>query len=66
MGTQMELRSLPAISWLGMRGMTWDQVLPAQSEAMRSRCQLEVLVLHLRENDFVSCSEVKLLFCIMI
>lgn len=55
-GMQLGLSSLPPIQWLGMRGMSWDQLMPVLSEALRSRCQLEVLILHLGENDLVPFS----------
>lgn len=43
---QLGLSGLPLIQWLVMWGMIWDKLMPALSETLRSRCQLEALILH--------------------
>lgn len=58
LGTQLRLSHLPPMQWLGFHGMLWHQLL---SQALKSRCQLEGLFLHLSENDLVDCPAVQLL-----
>lgn len=41
--------------------MFWDQFTDALAEALATRCQLEVLVLHLGKNNLVTCSVVRFL-----
>lgn len=41
--------------------MLWDQLVPTLFKVLRTRCQLDILVLHLGENDLVAYSVVQLL-----
>lgn len=61
MGAQLEFDHLALIQWLGKQGMLWGQLIPALYEALKSRSQLDILILHLGENDLVACSVIQLL-----
>lgn len=61
MGTQLELTGLPLIQWMGMRGMTWDQLLPVLAKGLKIRGCPDVLVIHLGDSDWVSCPAIRFL-----
>lgn len=60
MNTQLSLNHLPPTQWLRQCGMQRDQVMPALYEALKTRPQPDVFVIHPRENDLVACSTVQL------
>lgn len=47
--------------WMRQQGMLWDQLMLALCEALKSRGQPDILVLHLGEIDLVACSMLQLL-----
>ncbi|XP_053107513.1 uncharacterized protein LOC128325774 isoform X3 [Hemicordylus capensis] len=50
-GTQLGLGQQSRVSWLGMRGMLWGQLLPTLLDYV-DRCSCpDILVVHLGEND---------------
>ncbi|XP_053168255.1 uncharacterized protein LOC128352078 [Hemicordylus capensis] len=50
-GSQLGLGSKASVYWLGMRGMLWNQLLPALREHLDRFPIPDILVLHLGEND---------------
>lgn len=55
-GTQLAFSQLFPIQWHGLQRLLWDQLVPALSEALKTRCQRNILILHLSKNDMVDCS----------
>ncbi|XP_053142178.1 uncharacterized protein LOC128340709 [Hemicordylus capensis] len=50
-GSQLGMGRTASVYWLGMRGMLWNQLLPAIREHLARFPRPDVLVLHLGEND---------------
>ncbi|XP_053105220.1 uncharacterized protein LOC128324555 [Hemicordylus capensis] len=50
-GSQLGFGRRAAVYWLGMRGMLWNQLLPALRGHLDSFSPPDILVLHLGEND---------------
>ncbi|XP_053103077.1 uncharacterized protein LOC128323632 [Hemicordylus capensis] len=50
-GSQLGFGSNASVYWLGMRGMLWNQLLPALRDYLDRFPSPDILVLHLGEND---------------